>query len=835
MGRIVWSEAKYKSKIVSGEHRQRRQLLSVLIASTILTCASLNAPSIANAQQNADSTVSFNIPAQPLGSAINAFIRITGWEVGFNSPAVAGKRSAAIRGAMSPAQALQALLTGTGLSAQMSGSSTAALVQVSTDADTTISADGSLVLNTITVQGNGAISEGTGSYTTAQTRTATGLPLSLRETPQSITVVTRQKMEDQNLTTIADVLNQTPGITVHQMDSERTNIYARGFSNPNWQIDGIPTWYRIQYGSGPSVSDMALYDRVEVLRGATGLMSGAGDPSATINMVRKLPTEAFQGYVSGSAGSWANYRSELDVSGPLNKEGTLRGRFVTSLQDANSYLDRYKLQEGVVYGVLEADIAEDTTLTIGTDYQRRKSRDTQFGGFPLFHTDGSLVDYDTSFNPGGGNFPYYQDFRTSFVRLDHEFDSSWKLHSEYSYYRAKRWGGLASASWGTINEDGTGAQILGGFLETTTTQHALNAYVEGPVDFLGREHDLRFGVTSTFGQDDHRSLGDDIDYTDLPGSIFNWNGDFDLTPYQGGLVFRSLTKINQTGVYGSGRFRLTDDLSVIAGSRVVFYGYSFDTFDFETGDTSGQETKRDGQWIPYAGIVYDIDGNWSVYGSYTKIFKQQAYRDKDNNIIDPTTGANFEVGVKGAFYDDRLNVSLAGFYVKQDNLAIRDRSAPYRLPDGTWPYMTVDGAVTRGFEMEVSGEVLPGWQVGGGFTHSRTEDADGNRISTIVPENMLRVSTTYKLPDTGLTIGGNLSWQSKTYNSWEWPVVGTAMQGSYAVVGLMARYDFDNGISATLNVNNLFDEKYYSSLDETYATGNYGMPRNLTFGLKKTF
>ncbi|NWJ23933.1 TonB-dependent receptor [Rhizobium sp. RM] len=813
---------------------QSRHIFYALIASTVLATAWTAVPTSVRAQQQADKTVSFNIPAQPLAAALSAFMRASDWDVSFTSEAVAGKSSVAVTGQMSADQALRTLLSGTGIAVRMSGARTAALVVGSAGAGSGSSAD-TTALAPIVVDAQGATTEGTGLYTTKQTGTATGLPLSLRETPQSVTVVTRQKMEDQNLTTIAEVLNQTPGITVHQMDSERTNVYARGFSNPTWLIDGVPTWYRIQYGSGPSVSDMVLYDRVEVLRGATGLMAGAGDPSTTINLVRKLPTDTFKGYVSGSAGSWDTYRSEFDVSGPLNAEGTVRGRFVTSLQDGDSYLDRYELREGTFYGVLEADIAEDTTLTLGSDYQRRKSYNTQFGGFPLFHVDGSLVDYDRSFNPGGGNLPYYQDFRTHFARLDHEFDNGWKLHSEYSYYRAKRWGALASASWGVIADDGTGGQMLGGFPETTTTQHAINAYVEGPVEFFGREHDLRFGVTSAIGQDEHKALGEDFDYMPLPGSIFDWNGDFDIASYQGDISFRSLTKINQTGIYGSGRFSLTDDLSLIAGSRVVFYDYKFDSESFSSGAKSSQRSKRNGEWIPYAGLVYDLDDHWSVYGSYTSIFKQQAYRDKNNAIIDPTTGSNFEAGIKGAFYDDRLNVSLAGFYIKQDDLATRDRSVTARLPDGTFAYKSIDGAITRGVELEVSGEVLPGWQLGGGFTHSRTEDAEGQRISTVIPENMIRIATSYTIPDTGLTVGGNVSWQSKIFNSWTWPATGTAVQDSYAVVGLMARYDFENGVTASLNVNNVFDEKYYSSFDETYATGNFGAPRNVTFTLKKTF
>ena len=136
----------------------------------------------------------------------------------------------------------------------------------------------------------GTVTEGTGSYTPGTIATATRLVLTPRETPQSISVVTRQAMDDFNMKSIDDVMRYTPGITVATYDSERTAYYSRGFAIQNFQYDGIPILQDAQYSSGHTLTDTVMYDRVEILKGATGLLTGAGGPGGTINMVRKKPT-----------------------------------------------------------------------------------------------------------------------------------------------------------------------------------------------------------------------------------------------------------------------------------------------------------------------------------------------------------------------------------------------------------------------------------------------------------------------------------------------------------------------------------------------------------------
>ena len=163
-----------------------------------------------------------------------------------------------------------------------------------------------------------ADTEGTGSYTTGSVNTATGLRLSARETPQSVSVVTRQQIEDQNLNDVAQVLEQTPGVVVDSMGpagSDANHIYVRGFEVGSIQVDGINR--PDTFGFRDDLSDMVSYDRVEVVRGATGLMSGTGDPGATVNLIRKAPTKTFGGSAYATYGSWDKRRLGADLNLPL--------------------------------------------------------------------------------------------------------------------------------------------------------------------------------------------------------------------------------------------------------------------------------------------------------------------------------------------------------------------------------------------------------------------------------------------------------------------------------------------------------------------------------------
>jgi outer-membrane receptor for ferric coprogen and ferric-rhodotorulic acid len=220
----------------------------------------------------------------------------------------------------------------------------------------------------VTAQGLGATTENTGSYTTGSTSTATKLNLSIRETPQSISVVTRQEMDDFDLNTLTEAMRHTTGIVVQHNDSDRVSYSSRGYTINNFQIDGMLNTFSFM----KTDADTIIYDRIEVVRGATGLTTGAGDPSGTINMIRKRPTHQLQAKAGASGGSYDNYYSYVDVGGPLAFDGRLRGRTVLAYRDSQSFRDIYALKREVAYGILEADLTDSTVLAVGYDYQDKQ-------------------------------------------------------------------------------------------------------------------------------------------------------------------------------------------------------------------------------------------------------------------------------------------------------------------------------------------------------------------------------------------------------------------------------------------------------------------------------
>lgn len=242
----------------------------------------------------------------------------------------------------------------------------------------------------------GSTTEGSRSYTTGAMATATKLPLTMRETPQAVTVITRQRMDDQAMTSINDVVKATPGLFLNFSSGPGRQTYtARGFDIDNIMYDGIPSGYS---GWTAGVQpNLAMFDRVEVVRGATGLVTGAGNPSAAINMVRKRPLAEQKVTLTGAAGSWDDYRGEVDASSPLNDSGTLRGRVVTSYRDANSFVDDAEESHGLFYAVTEADLSEDTTLTVGLSHQKDKTN--YFWGSSMVGLDGHHLDLPRSYNP----------------------------------------------------------------------------------------------------------------------------------------------------------------------------------------------------------------------------------------------------------------------------------------------------------------------------------------------------------------------------------------------------------------------------------------------------
>lgn len=667
-----------------------------------------------------------------------------------------------------------------------------------------------LVLSTVTVNAEreNDVTEGSDRYTTKSSRTATKLSLSPRETPQTVSVTTRTKMDDFALNDVNDVLENTNGVNVEKVETDRTYFTARGFDITNFQVDGLGV--PLTYGNVMGDLDTALFDKVEVLKGANGLMSGAGSPAATVNFVRKRPTEEFQASAKAGVGSWDYRRLDGDISGALSER--VRARLVVAGQDKHSYLDRYEQQRGLAYGVLEADLTDSTLLTLGHSYQQNNADSPLWGSLPLFYTDGSRTDYSRS-DSSAADWAYWNnEDNRSFVELAQELGGGWTAKAAYSHVEIESDSELFYVYGTPERGTNTGVFSWPSQYDFSTRQDLVDLYASGPFRLAGREHELVAGTSwSMANTRDHSWYGDTLG-SPVP-DLHGWDGSYprpNFTSDGGGSDWTD----KQTSFYTAARFSLTEDLSLLAGARLS----NWDSHGTSYG--KDKATRHDKVLVPYAGLVYDLTPNYSLYASYTEIFTPQVAADIDGNRLDPIEGSSMETGVKGEWLDGRLYANLALFRIEQTNLA-----EAAGVVDGRTHFRAVDGVASQGVELELAGELLPGWEASAGYSYVDIEDSEGNTTKTYTPRQSAKLATTYRLPMVEqLKLGAKVKWQDDTYRDYGSGLV--VHQDAYALLGLMAKYEFTPQLDATFNVDNLTDEKYLTSFYWATPQGYYGEPRN---------
>lgn len=766
----------------------------------------------------------YAIPAGPLAATLKRFAMEAGVTLAVPAALTQDKTSPGLAGRYTVADGLAELLRGHGLraAADPSGGYAVEASSASSAQQGDALETAEATLPTVKVVSNllGEITEGSGSYTPGTIATATRMVLTPRQTPQSISVVTRQMMDDFNLNSIDQVMQHTPGIAIVTYDSERTEYYSRGFAIQNFQYDGIPMMRDSAYSAGNTLSDMALYDRIEVLKGATGLLTGSGTPGATINLIRKKPTRDFGGRAQLSAGRWDNYRGEVDVGGPLNDSGSLRARGVAAYEDRESNLDRYSRRTSVFYGILEADLTPSTLLTIGGDKQDNKPEASTWGGIPLLNTDGQFNAMPRSFN-NGANWSHWDQYtRTGFATLDHSFDNGWVAKAQYNHQVNGYDANLGAAAAGFPNPaDGSGVKMWLGQYIGRTTSDAFDAFANGPFQLAGREHELVVGVASA-----RRRWRNSGWYLPSPAvdDYYHWIGDVPRPRWSSVPDYTNDEVTHERGVYTAARWDLRDDLKLITGGRWSWYQNKVSNLD------------ESGVFVPYVGAVYDLDQHWSIYASYTSIFTPQSLQDEQGRVLNPLEGNNYEIGAKAEFFDGRLNASAAVFRLEQDNFGIESGG---RTPSGGIAYRAAQGVKTEGYEMEVSGRIAEGWQLQGGYSHHVSRQ-QGARVQTLTPANEFTLYASYQPGGRlkGLTLGGGARWQDETWGDIDTPagVKQRHTAKDYWVLDATARYEFNEHLSAALTVNNLLDKKYYT-IFSWYSTYTWGMPRSANLNLTYRF
>lgn len=778
---------------------------------------------------------SFDIPPKSILRAVNDISNITGIDVVLTDTAAATANGNRVQGSMSVAQALETLLAGSGLQFRFTNAGTVTIV----DGRNAGSASGATTLSTIVVKGARPVSEGSGRYTVDTMSTATGLSLGTRDTPQSVSVVTSQQIKDQGTTTVADALKKTTGINVIR-DSGSYRFLSRGFYMDQVQEDGmnsfVPGAQINPYRSGPGLNDLDIYDRIEVVRGPSGLMQGTGEPGGTVNLVRKRPTADFQASSVTTVGSWEKLRETVDVSGSLNAERTVRARFIGVGQRADSFKNNVDEAHATLYGVVEADAGKGTRLTAGALHQS-SDETPDYYGLPLT-TGGVALDSDRSRYLGAAWNSLDTRKRNVFLEVSHELGENWTVEGKINHTRfdsVTTFAGLTRAAGVAVN----GLASVNNMLryDNDGGQSSAEAKLTGRYDLFGRRHDLFAAASYTRGDFDsrYRRLRNSTSY-----NVYSFTGGEIAEPNWDSNIYDDVRydySLSEAAVNLGTRFNILDDTSLIAGGRLTRFDYSGTTYYVTyLGSPDGEVDKSDlkrTKFIPYLGVTYDAVPGVTLYASYSNIFKPQSVVDARGSVLPPVEGENYEVGVKTTLLGDRINATFALFQIEQKNRAIYDTaSAAYYA----------EGAVrSRGFEVELSGAVTDDLNLFLGYTFNRskyleTESATygaGTAFSPHTPLHMLRLHSTYRLPvqDGRWTIGGGVQMQSGTRS------INNIAQGGYAVWDASLKYDVTDRTMLQLVVNNILDKRYFeNNRTRTLGLNNfYGDPRNASLTLTHKF
>lgn len=668
--------------------------------------------------------------------------------------------------------------------------------------------ENNLILNSVT--------EETGSYTTGATSTATKLDLSLRETPQSVLVFTRQRLEDQNITSYQELLSKTPGVTLNKWD-ERVYPTARGFTIDYNLYDGMPTYSIADYGANDT--DLIIFDRVEIVKGANGLMTGAGNPALGLNYIRKhANSKEFKGNIDLNAGSWDNYTSSVDVQTPLNSDGSVRARFVAKHQDKKSYMDNYEKQTDVFYGVVDMDLTDTTYLSLGASYEDIQRDGVRWGGLPAFYTDGSRTNFSRS-KTVSDDWTYWDNKTTSyFADLKQYIYDDISINASYSNRTMDSKTAIAYY-FGTVNKVTNNAD---GFLydyvsDAKEEENNLNLYASIPFELAKLDHEIITG----FGYNKYDFKKNNFAGTGyISASSLNFsNINIDNPQLSANIPTLELpSKTIQKGYYLAGRFSLMEDLKLISGIRVS-------SWEYQAKNGNGNR-EFDDEITPYAGLVYDIDKNHSIYVSYTSIFKPTDRQDKDNNYLDPAEGKSYETGIKGEYFDGRLNTSLSIFRIEQTGF--EDTGIPIASNPLKNAFERIDGVVSKGFELGVQGNLTDDFSLDFGLANFEAENPDGSKFNTDSSRTTANLWAKYTISN--YRFGAGLNYKSKFYTG---SGANKITQDEFITTDLMAGYKINKNLDLQLNINNVFDEKYYEGIGANSMV--YGEPRNFTLGMKYTF
>ncbi|MFF7706666.1 TonB-dependent siderophore receptor [Pseudomonas sp. NPDC007930] len=786
----------------------------------------------ATGQAAPGSAHAYHVPAGPLANSLARFASEAGVVLSFDAASTQGKTAPALEGNYSVEAGFATLLAGSQLQVARQPSGVYLLLPA-------LEGEGVIPLGVSQISGTGLgeVTEQTGSYTTGAVSVGKTRQ-SIKELPQTVSVITRQRLEDQQLTTVNQAMAQTTGISLFEGSMTSTRYLSRGFEITNFRIDGGAS---IANGVWKN-TDTAIYDHIEVLRGADGLYAGAGEPGGTLNFVRKRPTLQPQASITTSAGRWDDYRTELDASGPLAFDGKLRGRAVVVSQNKQSFIDYAGSNHDLFYGVLEADLTDSTNLFVGLNHDRYRDSDQAYG-LPRYSNGDDLKLPRSTFLAGANDYITQRD-DTYFATLKQQLGEQWSLNVDTLYTRNRTLRDYYNFNGAVDPATGAGVSAEWGGQDAVSYEKSVDVSVRGNFEGWGLQHNL---VAGWMWHNYQSTLPLYSGGTVTVPNIFSFSpADYPSLKGQAYQVADLSESRRSDGVYANLRLQLAEPLHWIIGASLTNYRYDYSNL---APDGSGSVSKYNDSdvLVPYTGLTYALTPEWTAYASVSEIYKSQADRlagpAPSTRPLDPITGRNYEVGLKGSLWGGRVNTYAALYYVKREGDAVRDPAYPTSTTSATGAsccYLREGQVLSKGLDVEVSGELWPRVQATLGYTYNQIDKrSSALDYTSLTPKHLAKLYASYQLPGAwqALKVGGGATLQSASYveGSTTEQATYSFSQAGYSLWNAFAHYDLDDHWGLALNIENLFDKHYYSTIGYSNYANFYGEPRRYVFSLSGRF
>lgn len=676
-------------------------------------------------------------------------------------------------------------------------------------------------LSQVTVQESAERADGpvTG-YRATRSATFTKTDTPLKEVPASVTVIPAELMKDQSMQNIADVIRYVPGATAHQGEGNRDQIILRGMSaGADLYVDGIRDDAQV-------FRDLYNLERVEVLKGAGGMIFGRGGAGGVLNRVTKKPVFGHVGEASLSLGQNSQLRASVDVGGKISDSAAWRLNAMG--EGADSFRDGADLRRYAINPTITLLPSAQTALTLGFEHLRDER--TADRGIPSQNGRPFNADLSTFFgNADQSNAHSYVD--GAYAILDHDFGGGVQLknsfrvtHYDKFYQNVFPATGVAVSAAGnvTLNAYNNANDRTNIFNQTDLTtkfktgglEHTLLTGLE-----LGHQDSTNKRNTGFFG------AGAGTTSTTVPAS----NPVATATSFrQAGTDANNNIKADIAALYVQDQIALSKEWKLLAGLRYDYFKASLD--DRRTTTAAVDLEHTDTALSPRLGLIWSPNRTSSYYASYSSSFLPSAETlglAVNTANLDPENAKNYEIGGRWDLLPT-LTLSAAVFRLNRNNV---------RNADGLGGIVLTGQTRTDGLEIGLQGEITRNWQVAAGYSHldSRIIKASAaagnlNHRPQLVPENTLSVWNKVTL-DGGWGAGLGVVYQSESFPNADNRVTLPAFTRADGAL----YYAFADGKTRlALNVENLFDKKYFPTAD---ANNNIspGAPRNARLTLTTMF